>query len=142
MSVLIGHQRNDVIMNMQIRKKCQWFLDNRREEQANSSVSWKIQSKESIAQDSMLKKYCSWQFNKNVGVEFNSMQRICNQWWDKFIPIVVLPYCNIYITWQIYWLEGKKYHSSQIVIKDLVYTMVIVTLVRKSLDKLTVLSET
>lgn len=47
-------------------KKCQWFVDNGREEQANSSVSWKIQSKESVAQDSTLKKYFRGQLVDNL----------------------------------------------------------------------------
>ena len=62
---------------------------------ANSSVSWKIKSKESIAQDSMLKKYCKGQLLGNLlrTLELNSMQcKESNQWLDRFIPMVVLPY--------------------------------------------------
>ena len=108
-SVLIGHQRNDGIMNMQMKKKCQWFVDNGREEQANSSVSWKIQSKESIAQDSMLKKCCRVQLVDNLlwMLELNSMQcKKSNQWWDGFIQIVSLPYLffliNLVLSFQEY----------------------------------------
>jgi len=73
------------------------------------AVSWKIQSKESIAQDSMLKKYCRRQLVGNLlrMLELNLIQcKESNQWLDGFIPVVVLPYLFIYcnmanlLTWR------------------------------------------